>query len=212
MVDELPLVVVDELPLVVVVVDELPLVVVVEVEVEPDDEPELLPEELVVVLISTLPPEELPPPKKPPKKPPPKPPPPQPPPITTGCPPPATTRGCCGSSGSGIGIRAVCSQQSSCSSITRRMRLIFLGTTRLAGRSLMYFTGAAPLVLYSTVVACGSATCTAPPAASAPPAATAANFARAIRTDMVLLSLALWRPDRPGAPPFGHRAACLRQQ
>jgi hypothetical protein len=194
------------LPLVVVVDVILPLV---EVEVDPDDEPELLPELLpevdVVVLISILPPLDELPPKKPPKKPPPKPPPqPPPPPMTSGCPPPATMTGCCGNSGSGIGIIATCSlQQSSSFSITRRMRFTFLGSTRLAGRSLTYLTGACPLVLYSTWVVCGSATCTAPPVTSAPPAATAASFARAIRTDMVLLSLARWcRPDRPGAPPF----------
>lgn len=198
----------------VVLVEEVdvPVVVVVEVEVEPDDEPELLPEVLVVVLISTLPPLDELPPKNPPKKPPPKPPQPPEPPITIGWPPPVTTSGCAGSSGSGIGIIATCSSQQPSSSITRRMRLTFFGTTRLAGRSLTYFTGAGALVLYSTSAACGSATCTAPPVTSAPPAATAANFARAIRTDMVLLSLALGRPDRPGAPPSGHRAACLRQQ
>jgi hypothetical protein len=43
---------------------------------------------------------------------------------------------------------------------------------------------------------------------SAPPAATAANFARAILTDMVSLSCS-WRcPDRSGeAPPFSHCGA-----
>lgn len=213
----MPVLVVDvTLPLVLVVDVILPLVVVVvvdvtlplvEVEVEPDDEPELLPDELpevdVVVLISILPPLDEPPPKNPPKKPPPKPPPQPPPPITIGWPPPpATTTGCCGSSGSGIGIIATCSwQQSSFFSITRRMRLIFLGSARLAGRSLTYLTGAAPLVLYSTADVCGSATCTAPPVTSAPPAATAANFARAIRTDMVY-SLLLHGAGRivPGRP------------
>src|SRR5690606_31922788 len=178
----------------------------VDVEVDPDDEPELLPEVLpdveVVVLISILPPLVEPPPKKPPKKPPPKPPQPPLPPITIGWPPPATTTGCCGSSGSGIGTIATCSlQQSSSFSITRRMRLTFLGTARLAGRSLTYLTGAAPLDLYSTCGACGSATCTAPPVTSAPPAATAANFARAIRTDMVCSLLPWCRPDFSGAPP-----------
>ncbi|HTM95048.1 MAG TPA: hypothetical protein VL100_04410 [Croceibacterium sp.] len=199
------------LPLVVVVVVDV-ILPLVEVEVDPDDEPELLPDVLpeVVVLISILPPlDELPPPKKPPKKPPPKPPPPQPPPTTTGWPPPAaTTTGCCGSSGSGIGIIATCSlQQSSSFSITRRMRLTFLGSARLAGRSLTYLTGAAPLVLYSTWVVCGSATCTAPPVISAPPAATAASFARAIRTDMVY-SLLLDGADRtdPGRPHFSSAA------
>jgi hypothetical protein len=194
------------LPLVVVVVVEV-MLPLVEVEVDPDDEPELLPDVLpeVVVLISILPPLDELPPKNPPKKPPPKPPPQPPPPITTGWPPPAaTTTGCCGSSGNGIGIIAACSwQQSSSFSITRRMRLTFLGTTRLAGRSLTYLTGAAPLVLYSTSVVCGSATCTAPPVTSAPPAATAASFARAIRTDMVC-SLLL-DGARSGAPPSSLR-------
>jgi hypothetical protein len=145
---EVPVLVVVEvmLPLVVVVVVEV-MLPLVEVEVEPDDEPELLPDELVVVLISTLPPLDELPPKKPPKKPPPKPPPHPPPPITIGWPPPATTSGCCGSSGSGIGIIATCSSQHSVSSMTRRMRLTFLGSTRLAGRSLTYFRGASALVL-----------------------------------------------------------------
>lgn len=207
-----------ELPPVEVEVDDPPVEVddpPVEVEVELPltltttpllELPEVEPLVVVVEVIWTWPPL-LDPPKKPPKKPPPKPPPLEPP-MMTGVPPPPPPPAMnppAAGMGTGIGTIAICcSSAQTCapSCTTRRLgashsmvtmrwtRWILRGTTR---RSVFtYLTG---LVVFTSltylvdVAAAGaSATWTAPPTASAPPAATADSFARAIRTDMVVLS------------------------
>jgi hypothetical protein len=200
-----------ELPPVEVEVDEPPVEVDVElpltlitVPLLPEDEPLVL--VLVVVLTSRWPPL-LEPPKKPPKKPPP-PNPPEPP-MITGVLPPPLQQGAAAGSGTAIGAIANCCV--AMHSLTPLWSTIWLGashekvtsvwtrwmvrgTTRRCS-TLVYFTGRGVLVylvyltyLLETPFAGASATCTAPPTASAPPAATADSFARAIRTDMVVLS------------------------
>jgi hypothetical protein len=182
-----------------------PLLVEVEppdVEVEPPDV-EVEPPEVVVETTMLPPLEPPPPPKKPPKKPPPNPPSP-PPPITIGIPPPSATIGCGGGGGMYCGTATIaisgCSQHS-VFLMTRRIFLVSFGvsaflTTRLTG----FFTS---LTLRYWVSAAGfSAMWTAPPPTTAAPAATADNFARAIRTDISMLSFAFlsWRACRSVKP------------
>ena len=200
-----------ELPPVEVEVDEPPVEVEVELPLTLTITPPLLlelpevePLVVVVEVIWTWPPL-LDPPKNPPKKPPPKPPPLDPPTITGVPPPPPPPATKPPAAGMGIGTIAICCSSAqtcapSCS--TRRLgashsmvtmrwtRWILRGTT--CRSVLTYLTG---LVVFTSltylvdVAAAGaSATWTAPPTASAPPAATADSFARAIRTDMVVLS------------------------
>lgn len=67
-----------------------------------------------------------------------------------------------------------------------------LRTMRLAGFALTFVATLADLSLrYSVVFDWVSATCTAPPPMMAQPAAQADNFARAIRTDILLSSVSL---------------------
>ena len=156
----------------------------VELEVEPP---------LVVEVMTTLPPLEPPPPKKPPKKPPPKPPI-GPPPITTGTPPlppEGIAGGAGGIYGGGSGTIAICGCSQQVRLMILRTRLVLRGcsfwTIRLTG-----FTGCAVLACltlrYWTSFEGVSATWTAPPPMIAQPAAQADNFARAIRTDISVLS------------------------
>ena len=192
---ELPPVEVDDPPVEVDV--ELPLTFTT----VPEEDPLVV---LVVVeLISTCPPPPEPP-KKPPKKPPPNPPKPPEPPITTGVlPPPPLTKpppvgiasgaiaNCCSSTQTFSPSRSMSRLGASHSKVTTRWtRLILCGTTR---RVFTYLTGFVVFtflvdLVVRTSFAGASATWTAPPTASAPPAATADNFARAILTDMVVLS------------------------
>jgi hypothetical protein len=156
------------------------------------DEPEV--EVLVVVDRLTLPPPPPLPPKKPPKNPPPKPPPKPPePPITIGWPlPPPLTRWPCGRGSAGSGKAATSTSGST--SITRRMRRVSRSgrrrstTRRALWRSFTSTSCGRLSDLYDVVAACGSATCTAPPAIRAVPAAAADNFARANLIDMPGLS------------------------
>lgn len=212
---ELLVVVVEVIPpveVVVVVVEVMPpvdvevdvLVLPPEVELLPDVE--LLPEvELLPVVLMLMSPPPVLPPKKPPKKPPPKPPPQPPEPPITVTPPelPPEIGGCGGSGGRyGTGVIARAKQvlpsgpscspgaHSSGRSITRRIRLTFLGTRRFSLTSLSVFSPFTDLMVV-TSADCGSATWTAPPTSSVPPAAMADNFARAIRTDMGF-SLSFW--------------------
>lgn len=160
--------------------------------------PDVLDEPDVVVVVDRSmlaePPPPLPP-KNPPKKPPPKPPPKPPdPPITTAWPPPPPLMRwpCSGSGRAGSG-RAITSGSGS-TSITRRMRRVSrCGRRRSTTRRALWLSFTSTSCgwlsdLYETVAACGSATCTAPPAISAVPAAAADNFARANLIDMPCLS------------------------
>ncbi len=109
-----------------------------------------------------------------------------------------------GSGGSG---RAATSGAGS-SSITRRMRRVSRCGRRSATRRAEWrsFTSTSrvlrvPSDLYATVAACGSATCTAPPATRAVPAAAADNFARAI-----LIDIACFSSSHPVSRPRPERA------
>lgn len=75
--------------------------------------------------------------------------------------------------------------------------------SRLAGRTGLA-TFACLTLRYSTVLLCVSATCTAPPPMIAQPAAQADNFARAIRTDMIVSLFVLL-----GQYPVGKRRSRL---
>jgi len=185
--------------------------------VEVDTPPEVLEVEVDPVLVedtTTLPPPPLdPPPKNPPKKPPPKPPKPPPPPITTGrLGPLAANTGCSaggGGKGIGIGVGWVVTvttlgshDGASAGIVTRRTRLVW--RTGVAA-TLRWRSGLVCLTWCGTAPSARgvSATCTAPPPISAPPAAQAHNFAKAMRTDIVSLSVAIDRRDEPADPASG---------
>ena len=126
-----------------------PLLFSILILISPPLEPLLLPDVEVVELISTLPPLE-PPPKKPPKKPPNPPQPPEPPTMLT-MPPLEPPSGGSGGKGFGIGTGtiAICGvQQSSSSSITRRMRLTLRGFFTTCLICLMYF-GCSPFTSFT---------------------------------------------------------------
>ena len=144
-----------------------------DVEVEPP---------LEVEDTTMLPPLDPPPPKKPPaKNPPPNPPkPPLPPTTTGGEPPPMLITGC-----GGNGIGAPCEVTvTTCG----WQVVVLVVTTRL--RTLCATGRTACLVMWRLIdtrsAAWVSATCTAPPPMIAPPHAQAHNFAKAIRTDMIV--------------------------
>lgn len=112
--------------------------------------------------------------------------------------------------GGGSGTIAICGCSQQVRLMILRTRLVVRGpslrTRRLAG-----LAGCATLATltlrYSVFFACVSATWTAPPPTIAQPAAQADSFARAIRTDISVLSV-VPREVRT-APPEGHRATHL---
>lgn len=182
----------ETLPLDVLLLD--PPLDVLELEPPLDDEVE---PPLEVDETTMLPPLE-PPPKKPPaKNPPPKPPnPPLPPTTTGGDPPPTLITGC---GGNGIGAPCevtvtTCGWQVVVLVVTTRLRTCATGRT-------------ACLVMWRLIdtrsAACVSATCTAPPPMIAPPHAHAHNFAKAIRTDMIVFPV--WTNRRISRSGFVRR-------